>query len=483
MGAPRLCQRFAITQDNLERRLQYVGLGDDARKRIEGLIPWAERIAPELSRRFYEHQFGCETVRAFFAQTASERGIDLQQLRQALEQTHAAYFAGIFQGARQGWGLEYMEKRLVVGLRHNAIDLPLKWYIGSYVEIQVQLRRLLFESFEVEEALEIDEILVRLLNFDMQAVSDAYTLSLLTSMGLDLGRVDVVDGEDRASHLHQAKAIFSRSVQALKDLGPQLVSSSHSLDTDADHMRSAVADTERRAEEVAGNAREVNSGLRSVATATDQLESAIQSVAQEASAATLVAQDAVGAADQTQNLLDELLAQSKTVEKVVKLISGISDKTNLVALNATITAARAGERGRAFGVVANEVKELSLQTTTAAEEIRETLAKIQGDIGDASSVVHKLHEIIARLDSFQSSVAAAVEQQAAATAEIARTLDVAASTSAQIGEHIEDVAQSSARAREASEHSKTAAHGLIGMAQEVDEVVAEFDLELDGRAA
>jgi methyl-accepting chemotaxis protein len=123
------------------------------------------------------------------------------------------------------------------------------------------------------------------------------------------------------------------------------------------------------------------------------------------------------------------------------MINAIAGQTNLLALNATIEAARAGEAGRGFAVVAGEVKSLASQTATATEEISRQVAEIQGATGQAVAAIRAIGGAISGIDEKMTAIAAAVEQQRAATTEISRNFQQAAQGTREVTDTIGSVAR------------------------------------------
>ncbi len=119
-------------------------------------------------------------------------------------------------------------------------------------------------------------------------------------------------------------------------------------------------------------------------------------------------------------MVEGLASGTQKIGEVVTLIQNIASQTNLLALNATIEAARAGEHGRGFAVVASEVKALANQTAKATEEISAQIQSIQSATGEAVSAIQAIGGTIAEIDEISSAIAAAVDQQGAATREICR---------------------------------------------------------------
>jgi methyl-accepting chemotaxis protein len=135
----------------------------------------------------------------------------------------------------------------------------------------------------------------------------------------------------------------------------------------------------------------------------------------------------------------EMSKVANRIDHVLKLITGIAQQTNLLALNATIEAARAGEAGRGFAVVASEVKTLAGQTAKATEEIAGQIADIQGVTKDSIVAIKDIGSIIERVAEIATSITSAVEEQHAATREIAYNVQEAAQGTDNVTEKIKNL--------------------------------------------
>lgn len=198
----------------------------------------------------------------------------------------------------------------------------------------------------------------------------------------------------------------------------------------------AAADSAAQATAVAGAAEQVSFNVQTVAAGAEEMGSAIREISSNANEAARVAQEATEAAAVTTETVEKLGKSSKEIDDVIHTITAIAEQTNLLALNATIEAARAGEAGKGFAVVAGEVKDLAAETAKATDDITGRIAKIQDDTDSAVTAIRRISEIISQINDFQTTIAAAVEEQTATTNEMARSVTEAASGSSTIATNI-----------------------------------------------
>ena len=192
------------------------------------------------------------------------------------------------------------------------------------------------------------------------------------------------------------------------------------------------------ADMLAGAVSEVSEQAYAVATGSDQLTDSIQEIASSAATAVGNTAGAVRSAQSATDLVARLSQSSDRIGAVSRLIGSIAGQTNLLALNATIEAARAGQAGRGFAVVASEVKTLARRSAEATDDITSTVAAIQADTAAAAAALKEIVHAIEMMDSEQTTIASAVEEQSMTAAEIgARVAAVAraadSSSSALIG--------------------------------------------------
>jgi methyl-accepting chemotaxis protein len=219
------------------------------------------------------------------------------------------------------------------------------------------------------------------------------------------------------------ESVGERNRQA-RSLTDNLGQAAESLDDVSTRLRAAADDAANQANIVAAAAEEFSASIREISGA--------------ASEASVVAAEGVRQAEAASVAVNLLGASSAEIGRAVGLIAQIAGQTNLLALNATIEAARAGEAGRGFAVVANEVKELANQTTRATEDITNWINGMRQNVDATVTSIEQFGLVVGRTAEFQSSVAAAVEEQLATANEIARSVALAAtaaqSTSSASGE-------------------------------------------------
>jgi methyl-accepting chemotaxis protein len=218
--------------------------------------------------------------------------------------------------------------------------------------------------------------------------------------------------------------------------------------------------TEGLSSQVAGASEVASTNIQSVASATEELSVSVDAIGKQVRESNRIAEEAVKQAQQTDARIGKLSRAAQEIGDVVKLITAIAEQTNLLALNATIEAARAGDAGRGFAVVASEVKSLASQTAKATEDISNHIAGMQGATEESVAAIKEIGATIAQISTIATSITNAVEQQGAATQEIARNVQSVAQGTREAASNIVEVNRGATETGSASEEVLSSAKAL-----------------------
>jgi methyl-accepting chemotaxis protein len=250
------------------------------------------------------------------------------------------------------------------------------------------------------------------------------------------------------------------------------------LEAAAGTLTRTAETTQTLSSQAAGASEEASSNMQSVATATEELSASVDEIGRQVEESNRIAEAAVVQAEQTDGRIGKLSRAAQQIGDVVKLITAIAEQTNLLALNATIEAARAGEAGRGFAVVASEVKSLASQTAKATDEISSHIAGMQGATQESVAAIKEIGGTIAQISTIASTIASAVQEQGSATQEIARSVQTVAQGTHEAAANIMEVNRGAAETGAASgnvlDSARTLSTESTRLREELDRFMANI---------
>ena len=261
-------------------------------------------------------------------------------------------------------------------------------------------------------------------------------------------------------HIEAFEGQVRQAIGTLGKASEQMHAASASMSSMSDQTNASV----QLAAQASG---EASVNVQSVASATEELSASINDISRQVARAAETASRAVDQARQTDDTVQGLSQTAARIGEVVNMINDIAGQTNLLALNATIEAARAGEAGRGFAVVASEVKSLANETAKATEEITQQIAAVQKVASDAMNAIKGIGGTIAEVSEVATAIAAAIEEQGAATREISRNTQQAAEGTRNVSNNIGGVTAGADAARAAAQSVKSASEALTSQTNQL----------------
>ncbi len=384
---------------NNRDHLEAMGIDQEVRNILRELRPTVASHIDEIITAAYSQILRHEEVKAAY------RSANLDDAKRS-QIDH--WVDGVFSGT---FSDEYFHKSAEMGKGRQKSGLSIHWYMVFWT---VVCNKIIEKSIPIyrkkpEKLLKVISAINKVVIFDLEIFTAVY--------------IDAANGT-AAEQLNESADEFERKVSALVKT---VATSAADLKATAQVMASEAEQTAGQSKAALAAVEHVGKNTQMVAAATEELSSSILEIGRQVAQSTEIAHGAVSEADRTNALVLGLAEAANRIGDVIKLINNIASQTNLLALNATIEAARAGEAGKGFAVVAGEVKNLANQTAKATGDISAQIAAVQSSTKDTVAAIQGIGTTIEKISEITSAIAAAVEEQRAATQEISRNVHEVAS--------------------------------------------------------
>lgn len=247
---------------------------------------------------------------------------------------------------------------------------------------------------------------------------------------------------------------------SLNQVVQQINTTTENLVKSTDAMQHSVVSTRREVDAAMRDSNETSKSVQTISAAAEEMSSCIAEITQQMEKTSRTARSAVEESSRAHGAIDDLTRMADKIGEVVDIIKGIAEQTNLLALNATIEAAHAGEAGKGFAVVAGEVKQLAGQTNNATCEITGLVNNIQLATRKVVQTFAAIDSNITEINDASTVVAAAIEQQSAASREIAYSADRASMDTCNITGNVHDINQNIENVSDAARNAMQATDDL-----------------------
>nr|CAM75500.1 Methyl-accepting chemotaxis protein [Magnetospirillum gryphiswaldense MSR-1] len=290
----------------------------------------------------------------------------------------------------------------------------------------------------------------------------------------DLEQAALREQERKLAHAEHVRQLVLSFEQHSKDSLYQVSTASGALEETSSGLQADADLTSSRATSGSSAATQAASNVETVAAAAEELAASINEISRQITLSADASSHAVEAADSATASVRALDQSASQISAIVEMIRSIASQTNLLALNATIEAARAGEAGKGFAVVANEVKSLATQTGRATQDITAQITTVQNQTRAVVTALDQVIAAIRRMESVASGISAAMEEQNAATQEIARNVEQAALGTNAVSEIMEGIQQAASHSGAGAGQVRQAASHLTRTSAALKQAIETF---------
>ena len=310
----------------------------------------------------------------------------------------------------------------------------------------------------------------------------ANAVEVFRSSGVERSRLEQEaeqTNEEARLRQEQVDLLISRFREGMQSLLQMVLSDSNEMKSAATRLNQIAEATETTALEANNATEEASANVETVASATEEMTVSVQEINGQVSRGLNLVKSASTDAGSVNEKVKNLATAAQQIGEVIGMISDIAEQTNLLALNATIEAARAGEAGKGFAVVASEVKSLAEQTGKATEQISQQITTIQNSTEQAVVDIGGIASSVAEIDTFMASIASAIEEQSATTSEIARNVQEAATGNKRVSSGMNQVSSAVSDTKKSADSVLISSENLEKRSGEISREVENFLKEVE----